>query len=183
MLKRFFLHSLAAWFVALASFVSFPAFSQDNNEYQIKAAFIVNFLKFIEWPADRDINKKSSIDICVLGDSEISNAASVFNQASSAKLNISLVSENNIHNVSSHCHILFISSSEEGRLGEIMEVLKKQPVLTVGDSKDFPEHGVMIGFIVNDSKMKLVVNKAAIEDAGLHVDAQLLEVAFRVMDR
>jgi hypothetical protein len=183
MLKRFFLHSLAAWFVVLINFVSFSAFSQDNNEYQIKAAFIVNFLKFIEWPADKDISKKSSIDVCVLGDSEISNAAQVFSQASSAKLNISLVSENNLHNVSSHCHILFISPSEESRIDEIVGTLKKQPVLTVGDSKEFPEHGVMIGFIVNDSKIKLVVNKAAIENAGLHVDAQLLEVAFRVMDR
>jgi len=180
MLQRLLLHCLLAWVFFLFSFANYPANADDNKEALIKAAFVVNFIKFVEWPSDKAIAKQPKIDICLLGDNSITNFSQVFKQASKPNLNIALVRENNLANVVGHCHILFIGSVDRQR--EVIEALKGQPVLTVSDTSAFTEHGGMMGFVVDDGKVKLVVNKKAIESGGMYVDAQLLEIAFKVID-
>ncbi len=180
MLQRLLLHCLLAWIFAMSCFASQPARADDNKESLVKAAFMVNFIKFIEWPSDKSIPKQAKIDVCLFGDSNIINFSQVFKQASTQKLSISIVRENNIAAIPSHCHILFIGATDRGR--EITDALKSQPVLTVSDSPGFTEHGGMMGFVTDDGKIKLVVNKRAIETGGMYVDAQLLEIAFRVID-
>ena len=157
--------------------------AEGGKEALVKAAFIFNFVKFISWPGERAIATQSSIDICVLGDSDLSSAASVFKQASSAKLALQLVPERSAKSAVTHCHIVFVGDSEEGKLSDVMASLKGQPVLTVSDISNFAERGGMIGFVLTDNKIKLAVNKRAIESAGLKVDAQLLEIALKVIDR
>jgi len=154
-----------------------------DQEYLIKAAFIYNFVKFVEWPDGRAISQKSSIDICVFGESPMQGTSAVFKAASTAKLGLSLVTENNVQNISGHCHIVFISSSEEGRLGEILAALKGHPVLTVSDMDGFADAGGMMGFVADDNKIRVDVNKKAMVVSGLHVDAQLLEIAHKVIDK
>lgn len=180
---RFYLYGLALVLFVSAGFAGVTARADENKEYLVKAAFIFNFVKFVEWPAEKAIGKQPGIDICVVGDSNLIKTSSVFKEASSAKLGISLVSEPNIRNVPAHCHILFISKSEDDKLADIVGFLKGKPVLTVGDSASFAERGVMIGFVDVDGKIKLEVNKHAAEAAGLRVDAQLLEIAVKVIDR
>jgi hypothetical protein len=167
----------------LASFSIAPAFADESKENLVKAAFIFNFTKFVDWQGEKAINKQSKIDICVLGDSGIIKNTQVFSQSSSSKLSLSLVHEQNVKNVAAHCHMVFISASEEGRIPEILSVLKNQPVLTISDGEGFIERGGMIGFIKNDARIRLEINKSAVESAGLKIDAQLLEIAFRVIDK
>lgn len=156
--------------------------ADDSKEYQVKAAFIYNFVKFVEWPDGKAIAKQSNIDICVIGNTPFSNTGNVFKAASTAKLTLSLVDEK-IGKAGEHCHVVFISASEEGRLGEIVNSLKNTPVLTVSDMDNFAERGGMIGFVKNDNKIKIEVNKKAVTSAGMRVDAQLLEIALRVLDK
>ncbi len=183
MVKRFFANYLTALLLLVLATVAPPAFAEE--EYAVKAAFIVNFTKFVEWPEAKAINKYNKIDVCVLGDSDILNSLQIFKQASTSKLSIALVKENNLGNVSAHCHILFISSSEESRLDEIFSVLKDQPVLTIGDFENFSERGGMMGFVIvnedNVRKIKFIVNKKAATSAGLNIDSQLLEIALKVI--
>jgi hypothetical protein len=173
-----------AVFIACGMVLAPPqARAEDNKEYLVKAAFIYNFVKFVEWPAGLAIGKQSSIDVCVTGDSPLRRTSDVFKAASTAKLSLSLVEEKNWKNAPQHCHILFISDSEAGKLDEILGGLKGQPVLTVSDIDDFAEKGGMIGFVMNDNKIKLVVNTRSAAAAGLRIDAQLLEIALKVVDR
>jgi len=158
-------------------------YAQDSEEFSVKAAYIYNFTKFVEWPGELATAHRSSIDICVVGDSDLIQTKMVFKQASTAKLNISLVEESNVKNISSHCHIAFISENQSGNLGEILAALKSQPVLTVSDMDRFAERGGMIGFTLVDNKVKLTVNPKAAAAAGLRIDAQLLEIALKVIDR
>jgi hypothetical protein len=184
--KRYSYHGFLACFLALISFFavfSTPALADDGKENLVKAAYMFNFIKFTEWSDGKAISKQSKIDICVIGDSSIIKTAQVFSQASSPKLTISLVSEQNIRNVATHCHMLFIAASEENRLAEILAVIKNQPVLTISDGDGFAERGVMIGFVKSDERIKLEVNKHSAENAGLKIDAQLLEIALRVIDK
>lgn len=172
----------AIFFVVLSNIVGFSASAEDGKEYLIKAAFIVNFTKFIDWPDDKAIAKQQKIDVCVLGENPLINLSQVFKQASSAKLAVSLVKENNLSNIVSHCHVVFIGASEEYKYKDVLDVLKNKPILTVGDSADFTERGGMMGLPMDNNKVKLVVNKKAIETAGMYVDSQLLEIASKVID-
>ena len=175
-------------FVAVGIAVSTIAAPQllladGNKEPLIKAAFIYNFVKFVEWPAPKAISQQASIDICVLGENAIASAAEIFKAASTSKLTLSLVQESSAKKAASHCHIVFISQSEMGHFAEIMGAFKGQPVLTVSDIDNFAESGGMIGFVTNDNKIKVEVNTKAVTSAGLRVDAQLLEIAVKVIDK
>lgn len=181
--NRILRYGIAALLVCGLAWGSPPARADDNKEYLVKAAFLYNFVKFVEWPDAKAISQQSSIDICVVGDSPLMRTGNVFKAASTAKLNLSLVEERNVKNVPGHCHIAFISRSLEGKRSEVLAGLKGQPVLTVSDMDDFAENGGMIGFVMSDNKVKVAVNKKAVTDAGMRVDAQLLEIALKVIDR
>jgi len=158
-------------------------YAQDSEEFSVKAAYIYNFTKFVEWPGELATARRSSIDICIVGDSDMIQTKEVFKQASTAKLTIRLVEESNIRNIPSHCHIAFVSENQSSNLGEILAALKGQPVLTVSDMDHFAERGGMIGFTLVDNKVKLVVSPKAAAAASLRIDAQLLEIALKVIDR
>ena len=159
MLRAFSRYSIALWLAA--ALIAQSAAAEDSTEYLVKAAFIYNFVKFVEWPDGRAIGKQSSIDICVIGDSALKETSPVFKAASTPKLALSLVQEKSVHNAASHCHIVFIAASEGDRLSEILSVLKSQPLLTISDMDGFAEHGGMIGFVTEDGKVKLEVNPKA----------------------
>jgi hypothetical protein len=157
--------------------------AEDSKESLVKAAFIVNFIKFVEWPAPRSVDTQSSIDICVIGDSELIKTSSIFKQGSSDKLKLLLMSEPNIENVAKNCHVAFISGSHEGELPTILSVLRSKPVLTVSDISNVAERGGMIGFVISDNKIRLEINKRSIEAAGLKINPKLLQIALKVIDK
>jgi len=173
----------AAWAVCIALCNPQYAQADDNKEYLVKAAFIYNFIKFIEWPAEKAIAQQSKIDICTLGETPLSNASKVFAAASTPQLALSLVQDNNLHSIPQHCHVLFISESQSDRLPSILEAMKGHPVLLVSDMDGFTQAGGMIGFVIDDNKIKIDVNKREITSAGMRVDAQLLEIAHEVIDK
>lgn len=183
MLRNFIRYGLAIFLALSGVWFSQLARADDNKEYLVKSAFIYNFVKFVEWPDGKAISKQSNIDICTVGDSPLNQTTAVFKQASTAKLALTLVQEKNPKNIASHCHVVFISSAEEGQLPEILAAIKGQPVLTVSDMDGFAEHGGMIGFVTNDNKIKIEVNKKSLDSASLRVDAQLLGIALKVIDK
>lgn len=172
MLKPF----IAAY--AFLCIVSTHAHAIGDDELQ--ATLIARFLQYIEWPGEKAISKQSKIDICVLGDSNIIRT-NKFKEASTEKLMLNVVGEQNINAIATHCHVLFISNSEEGAITDIMSILKGKPVLTIGDTDGFSEKGVMIGFVVVDKRVKFIINKRAADAAGLRIGAQLLEIALKVI--
>lgn len=179
MVKCFFVNRLTALLLLGMAIFSPPALAEE--EYALKAAFIVNFTKFVEWPGAKSIQKYNKIDVCVLGNSDLLNSFQIFKQASTDKLLISLVKETSSKNAGSHCHILFISASEEEHLEEILLALKGQPVLTISDIENFSERGGMMGFVIDNNRIKFIVNKNAIVAAGFNIDPQLLEIALKVI--
>jgi hypothetical protein len=158
----------------------FSAFAQQDKpgEYQVKAVYLFNFGKFIEWPPDAA--KRESFDICVLGHDPFGPALDstlagekIGNLQPRAR-RISSVRE------ASNCEILFISSSESARIKQILGSVEKRGVLTVSDLPDFTTGGGMIQFVVQDNKIRFAVNLTAAEKAGLTISSQLLKVATTV---
>ncbi|MBV8939164.1 MAG: YfiR family protein [Alphaproteobacteria bacterium] len=159
-----------------------PAVAADAKEYLVKAAFMYNFVKFVEWPGELAVSKRKSIDICATGDGAfVSSAANVFKEASTAALKLNMVEEKNWQDAASHCHMLYIGQGQEAHVAEILAALKQKPVLTVSDLDNFAQSGGIVGFVLSDNKIKLVVNTRAASEAGLRVDAQLLEIALKVI--
>jgi hypothetical protein len=148
------------------------------EEYQVKAVYLFNFGKFVEWPVNAI--KQEGFTICVLGrdpfgavlDATIAGEA-IDNKKFAAKRIESA------HDAMD-CQILFISSSESGHARDILTTLQNSAILTVSDMPDFTNNGGMIQFVTIENKVRFEVNLAASEKAGLTLSSQLLKVATEI---
>jgi hypothetical protein len=150
------------------------------SEFQVKAAYLFNFGRFVQWPDESGADRNESFEICVLG-------TDPFGQALDATLAGGTIGGKSVaakritkpQDVDS-CRILFISSSEESHLKEDLAALDKTRVLTVSDIPRFSERGGMIGFILDGNRVRFDVNLDSAQGAGLTLSSELLKVATSV---
>jgi hypothetical protein len=150
------------------------------SEFQVKAAYLYNFGRFVQWPDESGTDRNESFEICVLG-------TDPFGQALDATLAGGTIGGKSVaakritkpQDVDS-CRILFISSSEESHLKEDLAALDKTRVLTVSDIPRFSERGGMIGFILDGNRVRFDVNLDSAQGAGLTLSSELLKVATSV---
>lgn len=148
----------------------------SSLEYQVKAAFLVKFAMFVEWPAAARSDVKEPFTIGILGDDPFGKG---FDDAiKSERVNHRPVALRRASGLSEleDCQVIFICASEANRLEELLREVEDRPVLIVGDAPDFAKRGGMIGFIKEDGKMRFEINIAATEHAGLKLSAKLLQV-------
>jgi hypothetical protein len=173
-------------FVGLASFsavlaLSAPAAAQSpfDREYEIKAAFLYNFIKFVEWPSQPLRATSDTMTICVLGEDpfEVVNALKdktvkgrrlVVRQLSAVEPGT--------------CHVAFIALSEARRLPQIMQSIQGTGVLTVGEMDDFLRQGGIINFVIERNKVRFEINLASATRSGLKLSSQLLSLAKAVRE-
>jgi hypothetical protein len=175
------IRGLAAALIAMAWMMLGVMTAQQAKpgEYQVKAAYLYNFGRFVEWPA-KAAEANNAFTVCVLGQDPFGLA-----------LNATLADET-IHGKSVvakripdlgeavNCRILFISSSEADRLKQILAALKDASVLTVSDLPNFSQSGGMVQFMTEGSRVRFEVNLAPAERAGLVMSSELLKVAVNV---
>ena len=155
--------------------------AQQSNptEYQVKAAYLYNFGKFIEWPAKVN-DSGESFTICVLGQDPFGTALDrtiAGESINGRKVAIKRIAKPMDALV---CRILFISSTEENRLKEILAIIDKTSILTVSDIPHFTQRGGMIQFIIEANRVRFEVNLTNSELVGLTLSSQLLKVAASV---
>ncbi|HZR57431.1 MAG TPA: YfiR family protein [Terriglobales bacterium] len=145
-------------------------------EYQVKAAYLYNFGKFIQWPPQPEEAKDEPFGICVWGQDPLVSALEVL---ASQTINGHSVITRQISKAQDvkNCKVLFVSASEKGRVSNILAVLEKFPVLTVSDMPHFLKQGGMIQFVVQNKKVRFEVNRTATERAGLIPNSELLKLA------
>ena len=151
--------------------------AQSATEYQVKAAFLFNFAKFVEWPPGSFPSESAPFHICIFGRDPLGTELQEIarnKMVNGRKLEISQISD--LQQARS-CHILFVSSSARMPMKQILESLRGISVLTVGDSKGFAERGGMINFLLENDRVQFEVNRKAAEEAGLKIDSKLLSVA------
>ena len=146
------------------------------DEYQLKAAYMYNFAKFVDWPADALGDRTRPFAICVLGQTPLSQA---LRDALSGKvwdqrpLEFRQISDSN---QAGKCQILFISLADKQTRLVLAEV-KPLPVLTVGESEDFINQGGVVRFLLDGARVRLEFNLDAADSARLRVSAKLLGLA------
>ena len=150
---------------------------ETPTEYEVKAAFILNFARFVEWPDVALASGSGVLTIGILGKDPFEGALErvVENKMVGAR-KLAVVHVDGIE-LMKPVQILFISRSEIGRLAEILARLRGAPVLTVGDMEHFARDGGVINFILEDGRIRFEINPAAARSAGLRLSSKLLRVA------
>jgi len=150
-------------------------------EEAVKAAFVYNFSKFVEWPESAS-SGGGPIDICVLGADGIAPVLKGTVRDKTVKGRPLSVHDNVPLRDLGGCRVIYIPSSEQRRLQEVLERVRGLPILTVGDADSLAERGGMIALHTDENRVRFEVNLGAARRAGLKLGSQLLKVATRVVD-
>ena len=148
-----------------------------TQEFQIKAVFLYNFVQFVDWPAGAFAGPQDPLIIGVLGEDPFGTALD--DAVAGETVNGRSLVVRRFRRVEDidRCHVLFISRSENARLGPILTALKGRSILTVGDAEEFTRRGGMIRFVTENNKVRLRINVEAAKAAGLTISSKLLRPA------
>lgn len=156
------------------------AIAQGPSEYEVKAAFIHNIAKFVEWPAPS--GDGNALHLCVLGRTPFGDALAVLDGKQVGKLSWKISFPTTQSSLKA-CQVLFIAASEAGRLAPILDKLGDAPTLTIGDTEGYAELGVMVNFYIDENKVRFEVNPEAASRVRLKFGSQLLKLARIVKTR
>jgi uncharacterized protein DUF4154 len=153
-----------------------PAAEPIADEYQVKAAFLFNFAKFVEWPSEAFSDPNAPLVITIFGDDPFNRSLEAVKGklVNSRKLTIRRVKE--VQDIGKS-NVLFVGPSAKKELARILEALQDQSVLTVGEDRIFTQCGGIINFVKEDNRVCFEVNVSAAERAGLKISSRLLALA------
>jgi hypothetical protein len=152
--------------------------AQDTlSEYQVKAAYLFNFLKFVEYPNESFADTLAPIIIGVVGDDPFGNALPQVVVGKTVQGRDLVIHVYRTGEDLRGAHILFISESEKKRLPLILSSLHGSSVLTVADIAGFVDAGGMIQFVNENNRVRFAINVDATSQAKLKVSSKLLSLA------
>jgi hypothetical protein len=154
-----------------------PRSAEEVLEYNVKAAFLFNFTKFVDWPAEAFADEKSPFRICILGDDPFGGSLDtlVANETVNGR---PIAVRRLARGADPHpCHILFLDRLERERQPEVLAGLRGSPVLTVGESDRFLADGGMINFFLEAHRVRFEVSLPAVERSQLKISSKLLRLA------
>jgi len=173
-----FLGMVTAWaFFAAAALLAQQA---KPSEYQVKAAYLYNFGRFVKWPAGVAVGKGDSFSVCVLGRDPFGPILDSTLAGEALEGKPVVIRRIARPQDAADCRILFVSSTEENHLKEILAVIDQEGVLTVSDIPRFSRRGGMIQFVVEGDRVRFEINLASTESARLVLSSELLKVAAAV---
>jgi YfiR/HmsC-like len=147
-----------------------------SKEYQVKAAFLFNFMQFVEWPPTVFKNADDPFRIGVLGQDPFNAALEETVQGETISNHKIIVEHAMQVDDLKNCQLIFISKSEKKHVAEILSALDDKPVLTVSEIEGFAERGGGINFYLEGNKVRFEVNPDAARHDGLKVSSQLLSL-------
>jgi len=166
--------------------------SAQYKEYEVKAAFMYNFLKFVDWPEGKTAKGGNQIIIGIIGEDPFGSAADVLKDKKVEDRDVVIKRFEGFQQLKEKgkkdelealktCHLLFICPSEKKITSEIIDFVKNDGVLTVGDTSGFIETGGAISFFLEENKIRFNINLESVEKSGLKIRSQLLRLAKKVI--
>jgi hypothetical protein len=146
------------------------------REYEVKAAFLYNFAKFIDWPESVKPKETDKFIIGTLGDNVFGDDLQQIEGKQVSGARIVVRSYSDVRSAS-ECHILFVCPSEKANLNSIFKTLEGKSILTVSDIEGFATNGGMIEFYLQDQRVHFEINRETAARAGLKINSQLLKLA------
>jgi hypothetical protein len=150
---------------------------EPSKEYQVKAACLLNFAQFIQWPEAAFAGSKSPVVVGVLGEDPF---GTVLEQTFADEMieghKLVVKRSTNVEEMKS-CHLIFISRSEKDRVSGILSSLNDASVVTVGEFEKFAHRGGVINFYLESNKVRFEINADAAKKKQLKISSQLLKRA------
>jgi hypothetical protein len=170
---------LLAWLMMALLFSVGTALADEPQltESKLKAAFLFNFVKFVEWPPESFAATNSPIAIGILGENPFGGDLAAIVRDKTINNRPIIIRTMPSLAEATNCHVLFIGASENGRIPEIISKLGTASILTVGDFNHFTEAGGMINFVRENNKIRFQINEAAAKNARLKISSKLLSLA------
>jgi hypothetical protein len=147
----------------------------EVSEYALKAAFIYNFAKFVDWPKPAD----GLLHLCVAADEAFEGEFDRLSQKAAAGLRVQ-VDHPKAPEMGAQCQIVFIAESETDSLPGWVQLSREKGALTVSDAPGFLDRGIMIEMRMEDERVSFEVNMTAARAAKLDISSRLLRLAKRV---
>jgi hypothetical protein len=157
-----------------------PAQQSKASEFEVKAAYLYNFGRFVQWSQAAAASKGNSFPICVFGQDPFGTVLDTTLSGESIDGKAVVAKRVSKAQDALDCRVLYISASEDSRLKDILVGLDKAGVLTVSDIPQFSQRGGMIQFVVVANKIRFEVNLTSAQEAGLTLSSDLLKVAVAV---
>jgi hypothetical protein len=167
---------IVAW-VLMCSSPGTRADAQSISEYQVKAAFLYNFARFVEWPKDAFPDARTPILLGIVGEDPFGGALEQTVKGKTISGRELVLKRVPPQQDLKGFHLLFVSSSEARHLSQIMESVNGKGVLTVGETDGFTQAGGVINFTLVENKVRFEINTDAAERAGLKISSKLLSLA------
>ncbi len=158
-----------------------PARAGVPKEYEIKAAFIAQFVPFVKWP--NSSHKDKPFVFGVVGENPFGKALEPVESQTFKGRKAKIEYFPDWKRLSSNINVLFISRSEQNHMKDILKKLNNAPILTISDIKGFAKNGGMIEFVNRNGTIHFIINIAAVKKAGLEMNFQLLELADKVIKK
>lgn len=155
--------------------------NQKPSEYEVKAAFIYNFAKFVKWPERPHIPQRKSIEFYIIGSGFPTDALELLNGKQVHGMTLIVKKAKTLSDIKDP-QMIFICSSERWRIQYIIDMFKGLPILTLGDTEGFAEKGVIINLYKEENRVRFEINIDAVRRAGLIVSSQLLKLARIIHD-
>ena len=146
-------------------------------EYEVKAAFLYNFARFVQWPAHRFAAADAPLTICVFGSDPFGPVLDEIVRAERVNGRPIAVARPDTPAAANGCHILFVSDKEEPRFADVLSRLDRHVVLTVGDAPSFLAAGGHISFFLDGNRVRFSVNTEALRECQFQVSSKLLRLA------
>lgn len=149
----------------------------EDLEYQVKAAFLYNFAKFVEWPAGAFEGPTDSLVLCVVGDDPFGESLDTVVRGETLNGRPLVVHRTRDVYEIRDCHVVFVPRSERGRQERLLEDLRNRGILTVGEADGFLTGGGIIRFVLEQNRVRFDINLQAAESSGLRLSSKLLRLA------
>ena len=163
--------------LGVVALVPLQAAPPSPNEYALKAVFLYNFCRFIDWPEAAFDSRNEPFIIGIVGDDPF---GSLLNEAIAGEYYrgrpIRIEHYRSAREIR-RCHLLFVSQSHIDQLDQIISLVAGKNVVTVGETELFLDHGGMIALTAEQNRVRLRINSAALRAARLNVSSKLLQIA------
>lgn len=169
---------LVLWLAPVAAVVAADPLAM--TEAQVKALCVLNFAKYVDWPADALAGTNSPFTIGYVGDGKVADSLKAAAQGKTVGGRQIVVIEAEDTNAWKKCEVLLIPNLEKRREDRILKQIGQMPILTIGESDSFLSHGGIINLMKSDGKVRFEVNLPAAEAARLQISSKLLNLADHV---
>jgi len=178
--RRAFSTSWALLLLTLVLLVTAPvagAQAHSPSEYQVKAAFLFNFAKFIDWPPSAFAGPQSPFAICILGVDPFGKTIDNALEGKAIGDHPVIVLRAKDAADARRCQMVFVSSSEKQHLAELIASFRGANILIVGETERFADAGGTIELMLDQNHIRFAINTYAAEAAGLKISSKLLALA------